>query len=50
MMPKIGETVTVFVSGRHDFRRQARVLSVQGDEMLVRYANHAEEWIPARWL
>lgn len=51
-MPKIEEVITVFVDGRHDFRRRARVLDVRGNELLVRYVDYAlpDELIPARWL
>ena len=51
-MPQVGSIVTVFVSGRHDFKREARVLAVEGGNLKVRYLNYnlPDEWIPARWL
>ena len=51
-MPRVGEIVRVFVDGRHDFQRKARVLAVRHDELLVHYYeyNLQTEWIPARWI
>lgn len=53
-MPKVGDIITVYVSGRHDFTRQARILATdpQGGMIFVRWIGYElpDEWVPARWL
>ncbi len=46
----IGEWITVYISGRHDFTRQAKVLSVYRDEIIVEYESGKIETIPEWWL
>lgn len=55
---KINDIVTVFVDGRHDFQRKARVVMLRGgfsgwDEAFVHYfeyPNLPREWIPKNWV
>jgi hypothetical protein len=48
----IGQVVRVFISGRHDFTRWAKVLDIRHDDLFVRWIDFdlPNEWIPARWL
>lgn len=45
-----GDSVRVFISNRHDFIRFATIITIKGDQAIVRYDNGEVEEIPLRWI